>query len=88
MTLTQEEKQIIDYVENQNPTSVPDVENEINRYTNLAKNYIQKENIQVELPKTDFYLLKRKAFEEGLDYQNIIQVLVHKYIHSALKVEI
>jgi len=88
MGLTQEEKEIIDYVETKNPKSINNVTNEIAKYTNLAKNYIKKENIQIEIPKTDLYLLKRKALEEGIDYKNIIQLLVHKYIYSNLKIEI
>ena len=88
MNLTQEEKQIIDYVEKQNPKSIDNLENEISKYTNFAKNHIKKENIQLQIPTTDLYLLKRKALENGIDYQNIIQLLIHKYINSNLKLEI
>jgi len=84
MNLNQEEKQIIDYIENQNPQSISNLKEEIDKYTNLAKNYVKKENIQIQIPINDLYLLKQKALKKGINYQNIIQLLVHKYIHSGI----
>ncbi len=84
--LTQEENEIIEYVETDNAKSVPNVNNEISRYTNMAKEYISKKKaISIRLPESDIYLLKQRALTTGISYQNIIQSLVHQYTHNQIK---
>jgi predicted DNA binding CopG/RHH family protein len=84
--LTQEENEIIEYIENNNPQSVPDIKSEISRYTNMAKEYAAKKKaISIRLPESDIYLLKQRALATGLSYQNIIQSLVHQYTHNQIK---
>ena len=84
--LTQEENEIIEYIETNNPQSVPDIKNEISRYTNMAKEYTAKKKaISIRLPESDIYLLKQRALATGLSYQNIIQSLIHQYTHNQIK---
>jgi len=45
MNLSKKEKEIINYIENKNPKSVPNLKNEIQKYTNLAKIYMKKNKI-------------------------------------------
>lgn len=43
--LTQEENEIIDYVENQSVQSIDNLKDEISRYTNMAKSYTSKKKL-------------------------------------------
>jgi predicted DNA binding CopG/RHH family protein len=84
--LTEEENQIIEYIESKNTKSVPNINDEISRYTSMAKEYAAKKKaISIRLPESDIYLLKQRALTTGLSYQNIIQSLVHQYTHNKIK---
>ena len=84
--LTQEEKEIIDYVESGEAKSVENVKGEISRFTQMAKEQTSKKKaISIRLSESDLYLLKKKALATGLSYQNIIQSLVHQYTHDKIK---
>ena len=84
--LTQEEKEIIDYVESGEAKSVENVKEEISRFTQMAKEQTSKKKaISIRLSESDLYLLKKKALATGLSYQNIIQSLVHQYTHDKIK---
>lgn len=84
--LTQEEKEIIEYVENDKTESIPNIQNEMARYSNMAKEYTSKKKaISIRLPESDLYLLKQRALTTGISYQNIIQSLVHQYTHNQIK---
>ncbi len=85
-SLTQEEQKIVDYIESDDAKSVENVEDEIKKYTSMAKNYINKKKaISIRLPEGDIYLLKQRALATGISYQNIIQSLVHQYTHNQIK---
>ena len=84
--LTKEENEIIDYVENESTQSIPNVKDEISKYSSMAKAYTSKKKaISIRLPESDIYLLKQKALATGISYQNIIQSLVHQYTHNQIK---
>lgn len=83
--LTPEEKEIVDYIENGEAKSVPNVKEEIARFTQMAKEQTSKKKaISIRLSESDLYLLKKKALATGLSYQNIIQSLVHQYTHDKI----
>ncbi len=42
MNLTKEEQEIIEYVESGESKSIPNVKDEITKYTKMAKNHIRK----------------------------------------------
>ncbi|MBU1216048.1 hypothetical protein KJ870_10040 [bacterium] len=67
--LTPDEKEIIDYVESNKAKSVPNVKDEMSKYTTMAKEYTTK----------------KKALSIGINYQNIIQSLIHQYTHDKIK---
>ena len=84
--LTQEELEIVEYIENEKANSVADVKNEISRYTSMAKAHTTKKKpISIRLLESDIYLLKQKALATGISYQNIIQSLVHQYTHGKIQ---
>ncbi len=83
--LTPEEQEIVDYIESGKAKSVPNVKEEIARFTQIAKEQTSKKKaISIRLSESDLYLLKKKALVTGLSYQNIIQSLVHQYTHGKI----
>ena len=83
--LTQEEKEIVDYIESGKAQSVENVKEEISRFTQMAKEQTSKKKaISIRLSESDLYLLKKKALATGISYQNIIQSLVHQYTHDKI----
>ncbi len=47
-----------------------------------------KKQITIKLGKGDIDVVKRKASETGISYQNIISALVHNYAVGRIKLEI
>ena len=89
MKLTKEEQEIVEYVESDQAQSVEDVESEITRYTNMAKDHLHKKKaISIRLSESDLYLLKQRALATGISYQNIIQSLVHQYTNNQIEVKL
>lgn len=84
--LTQEEQDIIDYIESANAQSIANLKDEKSRFVSMAKAYASKKKaINIRLPESDIYILKQKSLESGLSYQNIIQSLVHQYTQGKIK---
>ncbi len=84
--LTQEEDEIVDYIESGEAESIENVKEEISRFTQMAKEQTSKKKaISIRLSESDLYLLKKKALATGISYQNIIQSLVHQYTHDKIK---
>lgn len=84
-TLTQEENDIIDYIESGKAKSIENLENEKQRFQKMAASYsAKKKAVNIRLSESDIYLLKQKALENGLSYQNIIQTLIHQYTHGKI----
>ena len=85
--LTPEEQQTVEYIEGGIAKSVDHLPDEIARYTEMARaQTTKKKSISIRLNESDLYLLKRKALETGLNYQNIIQSLIHQYTRDKIKV--
>ena len=83
--LTQEENELVEYIESGKAKSVPNVTDEISRYVSMAKGFTSKKKaISIRLPESDIYLLKQKALSTGISYQNIIQSLIHQYTHDKI----
>ena len=47
----------------------------------------KKKAISIRLPENDLYELKRKSLENGVPYQNVIQMLVHQYTNNKINLE-
>ena len=86
MKYTKEENEIINYIESGEARSIDGVEDEMARYQQMAKEYsAKKKAISIRLSESDLYLLKQKALQAGVSYQNIIQLLIHQYTHDKIK---
>lgn len=47
----------------------------------------KKKAISIRLSENDLYELKRKGLENGIPYQNIIQMLVHQYTANKIHLD-
>jgi len=47
----------------------------------------KKKAVSIRLPENDLYELKRKSLENGIPYQNVIQMLVHQYTNNKINLE-
>jgi predicted DNA binding CopG/RHH family protein len=89
MKLTKEEQEIVAYVESDEAKSIPDLEDEIARYADMANDHLHKKKaISIRLSESDLYLLKQRALATGISYQNIIQSLVHQYTHNQIEAKL
>jgi predicted DNA binding CopG/RHH family protein len=48
----------------------------------------EKQQISINLKKSDLDIIKHRAKTMGISYQNIIQALVHNYSHNKLTLQI
>jgi predicted DNA binding CopG/RHH family protein len=81
------EKDILESVENDEWTSkdnLPKRAEELKGYLSNQK----KKAISIRISENDLYLLKKKALESGLPYQNVIQMLIHQYTTDKIKVSV
>jgi len=81
------EKDILESVENDEWTSkdnLPKRAEELKDYLSNQK----KKAISIRISENDLYLLKKKALESGLPYQNVIQMLIHQYTTDKIKVSV
>lgn len=86
MKYTDEEKELIDYVETQQTESVPNLAQEINRYQSIAHTQITKKKaISIRLLEDDLDRIKARALHEGLPYQTLISFVIHKYLKGELR---
>ena len=84
--LSAEEKAIIEYVESNRATSIDNVENEKNRYTQIARAQMSKKKaISIRLLESDIERIKAKSLSQGLPYQTLISSLIHQYANDKIK---
>lgn len=84
--VTPEEAEIIEYVEENTPQSVPNLQEEIERYRSLASQQMTKKKaISIRLLEADLEGIKARAIREGVPYQTLISSIIHKYLVGDLK---
>lgn len=84
-----EEKGILQALEEGCLKSSPDAETEIALAKQAAKNTLSKtKSITLRLNMADLAAIKRKAQETGIPYQTLISSVVHQYAAGRLQVEI
>ena len=87
--LSEDESKIVQSIENGTVESIPNVKEEMQRLQKLARESSrQKKAISIRLNEQDLYFLKKRALETGINYQNIIQSLIHQYVHGKIKPEL
>jgi len=79
------ENEVLDFMENQNSESVPNLETEKERFKQIAKDQIEKKKrINLRLLESDLTRMKAEAIREGLPYQTLISSIIHKYATGQL----
>ena len=81
------EQDILDSVENDEWQSKGDLKTRLAELQGFLKNE-KKKAISIRLSENDLYELKRKSLENGVPYQNIIQMLVHQYTSNKIHLDI
>lgn len=85
--LDDEEQAILDSVEAGEWQSKGQLESRINELQAYLKQE-KKKAVSVRLSENDLYELKRKSLENGIPYQNLIQMLVHQYTSNKIHLDI
>ncbi len=94
MPLDSYEKELIDLVEEESfvPVSIPLSEARLNLLQKAAQEKLEaletKKQISLKIRERDLFLIKQKAKEVSIPYQNIIQALLHKYATGQIKLEV
>lgn len=80
-----EELEILDFIENENPKSVPALANEIAQIKASVKAKMSKKKaINLRLLEYDLQCIKTEAIREGFPYQTLISSILHKYVQENL----
>jgi len=82
---TKEESEIVDYIENENPSSVDNVADKMAKIKSaVTTKYTKRKAINIKVLESDLEKLKSKALEEGMPYQTLLNSVLHKYITGQL----
>jgi len=80
---SKEEIEILDFIENEKPNSISDVEKEIEQLTLSVKYKLNKRKaINLRLLETDLEQIKTEAIKDGIPYQTLISSIIHKYVNG------
>lgn len=82
---TPEELEIVDYIENKNPKSVPNLKKRIKEIKNAVEVKVSKRKpINIRVLEDDLRKIKKQALIEGVPYQTLIGSIIHKYLNGNL----
>jgi predicted DNA binding CopG/RHH family protein len=83
--LDPEETELLDSIEAGEWTSVDNVQEEILRHQEIAKNTLKKDKrVNLRMSSKDLEAIKTYAVEEGLPYQTLMSSVLHKFITGRL----
>ena len=82
MITDEEEAELIASTERGEWVSIGNVEEQREYWKKLAENTLAKrrKRISISVPELDLLRLKRRAAEEGMPYQTLINSILHKYV--------
>ena len=83
-----EELTLLEEIENEAWQDTPLTQKEKERYAQSAaytKSLQEKKQTTIRFAVSDLAIIKAKAKEMGMGYQNLIQTLVHNYAHDKTK---
>lgn len=79
----QEELEILDFMENGNPQSVPNLDEVKEQLRISAHAFLNKrKKISLELLENDLEKIKIEANKNGIPYQTLISSIIHNYTTS------
>jgi predicted DNA binding CopG/RHH family protein len=86
-TLDKEEQDILQSVENGEWKSKNNTDERIKELQSFIK-YQSKKAISLRVNENDIYELKKKALENSIPYQNLIQMLIHQFATNQIKLSL
>ena len=85
IVLDKEEKELLQSLESDNWISVDNLEEEINKHQQIARNTLRKDKrINIRLSSHDLEALKTNAVEIGIPYQTLVSSILHQYTTGRL----
>jgi len=85
MKLEKDEQEIVDYIEQNDPKSIPNLQERVAELKNVVhQSTTKKKQINIRVLESDLEKLKSKALEEGIPYQTLLNSIVHKYVNGTL----
>ncbi len=89
MDYSNEELELLDGIENSKMKSVPFDNDKIKQMAKETRLYNQeKKQISINLKRSDLDMIKQRAENIGISYQNIIQALIHNYTTNKISINI
>ena len=85
--LDEYEEDILQSVENGEWKSKKNINKRLLELQSYVKHQ-KKKAISIRVNENDIYELKKKALENGVPYQNLIQVLIHQYASNKIHLNI
>ena len=86
--IDKEEKELIESIENGEWVRSKDEENEKKIAREAAERTIRKnKRMNIRISERDLRNLKVRALEEGIPYQTLVSMILHKYLSGKLKEE-
>lgn len=81
------EKDILTSVEKGEWVSKNNKEERLKELQSFIKNE-KKKAISLRLSENDIYELKKKALENSIPYQNLVQMLIHQFVTDKIKLSL
>lgn len=85
--LDEYELDILQSVENGEWESKKNIDKRLIELQSFIKHQ-KKKAISIRVNENDIYELKKKALENGVPYQNLIQVLIHQFASNKIQLNI
>ena len=83
--LDKEERDLLKSVEAGEWESVPELEDELRRHREYARNTLKKDRrVNIRISSRDLEDLQARAVEEGMPYQTLMASVLHKYVSGRL----
>lgn len=87
INLDEYEQDILQSVENGEWESKNNTDDRLLELQSYIKNQ-KKKAISIRVNENDIYELKKKALENSIPYQNIIQILIHQFATNKIRLNI
>jgi len=85
MKLTQEEKILLESVEQGAWKQIPDFPKQAARYREAARATLRKDKrVNIRMTERDLVRLQKVAMQEGLPYQTLVSSILHKFVNGRL----
>jgi len=81
------EKDILQSVEANEWKSKNNTKERLKELQSYIKNE-KKKVISLRLSENDIYELKKKALENSIPYQNLVQMLIHQFVSNKIKLDV